>query len=268
MEIPFDRWYEAVFKRRSRRQFEQRRLRENDLKSLYSICENFRPFPEARAVLCNQSPEDVFKGAVGKYGKIKGASCFVAFIGKSDFPHVNEKVGYTGEGIILEATAMGLSTCWVAGFYRPEIAAEIAGVGFNERVLSVSPIGYSIEEWTFEEKLMSGFGRSHRRKPLNELIIGAQNDALITQLSPILELARLAPSAVNRQPWRFYLEDDGITISTDDLKDTFNIPKRLDCGIAMLHLEIACLKYGLKGKWEFLEPLKVAKYNFFSMNAK
>lgn len=262
MDIPFERWHDAVFIRRSRRQFEETKLEEGDLNNLYSICEQFRPFDEARAVLCSQSPEDVFKGAVGKYGKIKGASCFVAFIGRTDSPHMNEKVGYTGEGIILEATAMGLATCWVAGFYRPEVAAEIAGAASNERVLAVSPVGYTSEKWTFEEKLMSAFGRSHKRKPLKELITGAPNDAFAERFYTILELARLAPSAVNRQPWRFYLEQDGITVSTDNLKDTFNIPKRLDCGIAMLHLEVACLKLGLKGKWEFLHAPKVAKYCF------
>lgn len=263
MEIPFDRWYEAIFIRRSRRQFQNKKLLDKDLNNLYSICENFKPFPEAKAVFCDQAPEDIFKGAIGKYGKIKGADSFIAFIGRTDSPHINEKVGYTGEGIILEATAMGLATCWVAGFYRPEIAAEVAGVASNERVLAVSPIGYSNEKWTFEEKLMSGFGRSHKRKPLAELIVDYKNEILEAEsIKNILEAARLAPSAVNRQPWRFHLEEDGITISTDDLKDTFNIPKRLDCGIAMLHIEVACLKHGLKGFWKFFESPKVAKFCF------
>lgn len=263
MEIPFDKWYEAIFIRRSRRQFQKRRLSDTDISNIYSICENFRPFPEARAVFCNQPPEDVFKGAIGKYGKIKGADCFVAFIGRMDSPSANEKVGYTGEGIILEATALGLATCWVAGFYRPEIAAELAGAASNERVLAVSPIGYSDERWTLEERLMSGFGRSHKRKPLNELISAYQGEiSNKIDIKTILEAARVAPSAVNRQPWRFTVESDGIIISTDNTNDSFNIPKRLDCGITMLHIEVASLKLGIKGKWQFLESPQVAKFIF------
>ncbi len=262
MEIPFERWFEAIFMRRSRRQFQSIKLKESDLNNLSSICQSFKPFSEARAVFCPQPPENVLKGAIGKYGKIKGAPCFIAFVGRMDSQYVNEKTGYTGEGIILETTAMGLDTCWVAGFYKPDIAAEIAGADVNEKVIAVCPIGYSCEKWTLEEKLMSGFGRSHKRKPLNELITGAKNDKLIIRLSPVLEMARLAPSAVNRQPWRFNLEEDGITILTNNIKDTFNISKRLDCGIAMLHIEVACLKYGLKGRWNFLPAPKVAKYSF------
>ncbi len=262
MEIPFERWYKAIPIRRSRRQFDGRKLDDGDSSRLYSVCKDFRPFEGSKAVFCDQSPEDVFKGAAGKYGKIKGAPFFVAFIGRTDDPHINEKTGYTGEGIILEATAMGLATCWVAGFYRPEIAGQFADIAPNERVLGVSPVGYAVEKWTFEEKVMSGFGRSHRRKPISELIIGSLDDALLKQFEPLLESARLAPSAVNRQPWRFYLSKDGITISSDDIRDTFNISKRLDCGIAMLHIEVACIKAGLEGRWEFLKPPDVAKYCF------
>ncbi len=262
MEIPFERWYEAIFQRRSRRQFERRQINSQLFEKLQIVCNEFIPFTGARAVLLNQSPENVFKGAIGKYGKIKNAPSIIVFIGKTDDPNMNEKAGFTGEGIILEATALGLATCWVAGFFRPEAAAEIAEISANEKVLAVSPVGYAVENWTFEEKIMSGFGRSHKRKPLNELIIGFHENIPDEHIKIILEAARLAPSAVNRQPWRFTVESDGIIISTDNTNDSFNIPKRLDCGIAMLHIEVAALKLGIKGKWQFLKGPQVAKYCF------
>lgn len=262
MAIPFDRWYDAIFQRRSRRQFEKRQIDSGILERLDSVCNEFRPFPGARAVLLNQSPDNVFKGAIGKYGKIKDAPSCIVFIGSADDAYTNEKTGFIGEGIILEATALGLATCWVAGFFRPQVAAEVAEISVNEKVLAVSPVGYAIENWTLEEKIMSGFGRSHRRKPLNELITGFHENMLNESIKTILEAARLAPSAVNRQPWRFKIETDGITISTDNIRDTFSISKRLDCGIAMLHIEIAASRCGITGKWEFLKAPQVAKYCF------
>lgn len=57
------------------------------------------------------NPDQIFKGAVGTYGKIKGATSLVAFVGAMDSPQVNEKLGYLGESLILEATSMGLDTC-------------------------------------------------------------------------------------------------------------------------------------------------------------
>lgn len=260
MDIPFTKWYMAIEKRRSRRQFVPRPLEPELQERMRTVCEEFRPFPETRAVLVNQSPDKVFKGLLGHYGKIKGATAFIAYIGDMDGPNVQEKLGYMGEGIVLEATSLGLSTCWVGGFFKPEVAAPLAGTMKNEKVLAVTPLGYPREGWSLEEKLMTGFGRNHQRKPLAELVVGTLEPHCPPWVKSALEAARLAPSAVNRQPWRFTVSADAITVSVGNLKDTYHISKRLDCGIAMLHLELAALFHGFRGIWEFLNAPKVARY--------
>ena len=65
--------------------------------------------------------DKVFRGMIGSYGRINGAPAFIAFIGDMQSQYVQEEVGYTGEGIILEATALGLGTCWVGGFFKPDV---------------------------------------------------------------------------------------------------------------------------------------------------
>jgi hypothetical protein len=40
------------------------------------------------------------------------------------------------------------------------------------------------------------------------------------------------------------------------------VSKRLDCGIAMLHLEIAALHHGIRGVWELMEAPQVARFNY------
>ncbi len=260
MEIPFSRWYNAIMCRRSRRQYDPKPAESNILAQLSIFCAEFRPFQEARAVLVTESPDKVFRGAFGHYGKIKGAPAFIAFIGNMDNPHIQEKVGYLGEGVILEATSLNFATCWIGGFFRPGIASLLAGAGKNERVLAVTPVGYAREDLSLEERIMTGFGRNHQRKPLSELVTGLEETKWPARMKAALEAARLAPSAVNRQPWRFQVETDSITITVDNLKDTFNISKRLDCGIAMLHIEISALNSGIQGEWEFLEAPKVAMF--------
>lgn len=260
MEIPFSKWHAAIRHRRSRRRFDSTELESSLLAQLQTICREFRPFPQARAELVTQSPDEVFKGAIGPYGKIKGAPAFIAFIGNMDDPYIHEKVGYLGEGIILEATANGLATCWVGGFFRPEVAASIVGIGENERVLAVTPIGHATEDFSLEERIMTGFGLTHRRKRLAELITGLDQTELQHWMESALEAARLAPSAVNRQPWRFYVEPYSITISVESPRFTFGVSKRLDCGIAMLHIEVAALDCHVQGEWEFLEAPQVARF--------
>ena len=208
------------------------------------------------------SADEVFKGIIGSYGKIKHANAFIAFIGSMDNPNVQEQVGYLGEGIILEATAMGLATCWVGGFFRPDVAASLVGTKANERVLAVTPVGYAAPDVTLEERAMCRFGLSHRRKPLSQLVTGLDMAQGPQWTRAALEAARLAPSATNRQWWSFHVEPDSITVSVTGLPIDLVVSRRLDAGIAMLHIEIAALNSGVQGTWKFLENPQVARFRW------
>ena len=265
MDVPFSRWHRAIEKRRSRRHFDPNLpIAPEALAALDKVCNQFTPFTDARSRLETESAESVFKGIIGSYGKVKGAPAFIAFIGNMDGPFVQEKVGYTGEAIILEATALGLDTCWVGGFFRPEVVASLVGVSNKERVLAVTPVGHALELESWEEKLMARFGRSHNRLPLSKLARGLPRERWPDWISGSLEAARLAPSAANRQPWGFDVQEDGITVFVRTSGPEFNVSKRLDCGIAMLHLEVAASNSGCRGEWEFLPSPQVAKFKIRS----
>lgn len=261
MDIPFSRWYSVVQRRRSRRRFNPNQpIESSSLADLERVCKEFTPFPHVRAYLMNKPTKDIFKGIVGGYGKVSGAPAFIAFIGDMRAPNVQEEAGYTGEGIILEATALGLNTCWVAGFFKPESVASLVEIKGYEQVLAVTPVGYASGFESLGERLMTGFGLTHRRLPLSKLISGHPVDSLPEWAKGSLEAARLAPSAVNRQPWGFIIQDDGITVFVRTKGPEFNVSKRLDCGIAMLNLEVAASSFGIKGYWEFLKSPHVAKF--------
>jgi len=245
MEIPFSRWYEAIWIRRSRRLFDSKSIDPNTCKRLHKVCKEFNPFSGVRAVFVNRPPDKVFKGIIFHYGKIKGAPAFIAFIGNMEDQHVHEKLGYMGEGIVLEATALNLGTCWVGVSFKPKLVSSFITIKKNEKILAVTPIGYTKEQW----------------KQVEELIKGKKGTPWPQWVKTALEAARVAPSAVNRQPWRFTVESDSITVSVNNLKDTLNISKRLDCGIAMLHIEVALLQRGMRGAWEFLDSPHVARFN-------
>jgi len=257
MDLPVERWYPAIFKRLSRRTYIAEAPEPDKLDRLGQVCLEFRPFPGVRAQLVRKSPEAVFKGLAGRYGRIKGAPMYIAFIGKMDSPDVQEAAGYTGEGIILEATAMGLATCWVGGFFRPEGVHSQVDIQAGEIVLSVTPVGYAPEEKDSQEKIMSGLVKSRSRKPLAKLATG---EIAAAWMGKALEAARLAPSAQNRQPWRFRVEKDGVAIAADRSFSASTISKRLDCGIAMLHFELGALAAGVRGTWKILPSPDVAQF--------
>lgn len=259
MEIPYSRWYQAIESRRSRRRFEPTFLSREQLVQLDNACSTFRPFSDVRNVLVEQSPHSLFKGAVGPYGKIRGANAFIAFIGNMNNVHVQEQVGYMGEGIILEAEAMNIATCWVA-LFRPNVVTSLITINKSEQVMAVTPVGYATARESLEERVMTGFGFTHRRKPLSDLVIGFDEKDYPQWILSAVEAARLAPSAMNRQPWRFHIETNSITVAVNSTRREYGVSRRLDCGIAMLHIEVAALNHGIHGKWKFLDSPLVARF--------
>jgi hypothetical protein len=230
-------WYPAVNVRCSKRSYDKSRPMGSAVREkLHAACADFKPYPGARAVFVSEPPDDIFANAMGFYGNIKNAPSFLAFIGDMSDLNVQEKMGYTGEGIILEATSLGLGTCWVALTYNSKSVSPMIKLAGNEKLLAVSPVGYTVEKWTFEGPQWPKWARA------------------------AAEAARLAPSATNRQPWNLTIGKDSITISIKSTGMDFNVSKRLDCGIAMLHIELGALSCGVHGYWELLKKPQVARF--------
>ena len=251
-------WYQAIFIRKSRRSFHPRRPEEDKIGRLEKLCREFRPFPGARAEFVRKSPDDVFRGLVGGYGRITGASYYMAFIGIEGAPRVEEAVGYAGEGLILEATVLGLGTCWVSGFFRPAAVRAHLDLPDGERVFAVTPVGYAVREYTIKDRIYRKLAGSARRKPLGEIVSGDPAEAW---QRTAVEAARLAPSAANRQPWRFAAAPGSLTVRTDGGRDVGRYPKRLDCGIAMMHITVGAQEAGAAGRWTLLPDPAVARFD-------
>ena len=53
------------------------------------------------------------------------------------------------------------------------------------------------------------------------------------------------------------IKEDSIVVKGDDSTGEW---KRLNCGIAMLHLEVGALKEGVAGEWEYLTLPQIAEF--------
>lgn len=254
-------WLAAVARRHSRRAFASIPAPVDALDAVEAACAGFRPFHDARTVLVRSPSIEVFTGIVGSYGKVTGARHALLFIGDTSSPFAQQHVGYTGEAVVLEATVQSLSTCWVGGFFDPKRAATLVTLAPHERILAVSPVGIAASRTTSTERTMKSMARSSARKPLDVIAPGDRSAWPVWAVAAI-ETARLAPSAVNRQPWRFRFEDGGLVVSANNRFETPKVTKRLDCGIAMLHVELAALAYGFEGSWtEYADGLDVARFD-------
>jgi nitroreductase len=258
MELPVDSWSRAIASRVSRRSFSAEAPRGELLDRLERVCRDFRPFPEARAALVREPVDKVAAGIIGSYGRVSSAPSYLAFIGRMDSPRVQECVGYTGEALILEATSLGLSTCWVGGLFKPGVVSTRLELGKNEKVICISPVGYPAAKPNLTDRTFKAIAGSARRKPLEEFAEGGRVPE--GWVKTAVEAARLSPSANNRQPWRFRADGRTVTVFTDIDKREGKLSRRLDCGIAMLHFELGARAAGHAGEWEFLKAPEVARY--------
>ena len=258
MELSVESWSQAIANRVSRRSFAAEAPGEEPLGRLEHVCREFQPYPEARVVLVREPVDKVAAGIIGSYGRVSGAACYLAFIGRMDSARVQECVGYTGEALVLEATSLGLANCWVGGLFKPAAVSSRLGLGENEKVICISPVGYPAAKPSLTDRTFKAIAGSARRKSLEELMEGGRVPE--GGVKTAIEAARLSPSANNRQPWRFRADGRAVTIFTDNDKKEWKLSRRLDCGIAMLHFELGARAAGLAGEWEFLEAPEVARY--------
>lgn len=250
-----ERWCQAVEVRRARRSFTGSPVSADDLAALAALAEGWRPCPDVRSVVLGEAPSSVFAGILGAYGGVSGSPSALVFIGSGH--RADEAVGYTGEGLVLEATSRGYDTCWVGGLFRSGAIERMTPIRTGERIYAVSALGHARDEATVKERLLFGAGRPKARRSLDQIAPG--HGAWPSWARAAAEAARIAPSAMNRQPWRFSLERDVLTLTYAGA-DTPRISKRLDCGIAMLHAELGALGEGVSGSWELLDGPGVARF--------
>jgi len=126
-----------------------------------------------------------------------------------------ENIGFLFQQMDLYLQTLGLGVCWLGmGRMNPRTAAEVAGRKFVIMLAFGYPKGEQLRQDV----------RAFKRKAMAQITDNAD---------PRLEPARLAPSAVNSQPWYFTHEEDTIHVHCSKRGS------RLDAGIALAHLYVA-----------------------------
>jgi nitroreductase len=159
-------------------------------------------------------------------------------------------LGYVLEHVVLEAARLGLGTCWVTGTYDAGRAGAAVHLAPGEVAAAVCALGYpdSGRFGRLHSRTVRLLARGHRRKPLAEIVFSERwgepwsPRTADGTLATVLEHARLAPSATNRQPWRF------IVRSTDTVLALMR-KAPIDAGIVMAHFALAASALGRAGRW-------------------
>ncbi len=164
----------------------------------------------------------LFHTLMGRRMGFENATCIVGVVAKSADPLATLHAAFSAELLGLCMQEMGLGYCWVTGTYKRRETGIALESG--EKLVGVMPFGVPK---TDENAPRRG------RRPLQSL---CTDD--LAAYPPILREAaqavRIAPSAINAQPWRFTLENE------KTLRIAVRLPiHRVDLGIALCHAELA-----------------------------
>lgn len=145
-----------------------------------------------------------------------------------------ENSGYIGERLILKARDLDIDSCWVT-FNDSDIIKEKLDISSNKEVTAIIALGYGIDK---NIKNKSGSERLGVEKIvyMDKWGINTSIDELEERgLLDAFSYARMAPSTLNRQPWRFIIDGGKIILAVKKDDFTSNYERVIDAGIAMLY---------------------------------
>ena len=270
-------WYEQIPRRVSRRRYDGRPVDAGARRQLEALCagagapsgwpgrDALAPgdgTPAARMCLVDDPGQQLFTGLVGGYGKVAGTPLAAAFVGRAaaggDVPEdVQAAAGWLGEALVLEATRSGLGTCWIAGSFDKAAAADLVGLGDDEQVIAVTPLGHATPQQSGGERLLRTLVKASARLSVEKLAPGILDGGWPEWAVSAVQAVRLAPSGANRQPWRFRLLGGSLVMGRAE-KLYWTAP--IDFGIARLHAELGAQHAGVTGTWTRLPAPDVAAF--------
>ncbi len=169
--------------------------------------------------------------------------------------------GYCFEKACLYACSLGIGTVMLAGTLNRSAFEKAMEVQADEVLPVASPVGYPAKKRSMREVLMRKGVKADERFAFEKLFFGDTYGRSISIeeagiFGEALEMVRLGPSAVNKQPWRAVVSDGCVhfyeekTMKETDLGDL----QKVDLGIALAHFELTMAEDGAVGSFVFEDP--------------
>ncbi len=160
-----------------------------------------------------------FSGGITSYGMFRNVRNYLILAGVAQ-DELATTCGYWGQQIVLLAQHLGLNSCWAAlTFNQKRVKAELTG---DQKLVLVVALGYGEHP-----------GKPHKTKPIEKLGRVAGGGAMPDWFRRGVEMAGLAPTALNQL--RFSFELDGDTVTAHQGVGPYTA---VDLGIAKYHFEV------------------------------
>lgn len=209
---------QAIRQRHSVRAYTGQRIEEEKRRELDRLVSECNEESGLHIQICYDDP-DGFDSTLAHYGKFRNVNNYIILAGKPS-DTLEEKCGYYGEKIVLEAQAMGLNTCWVAlTFNKSKVKKRISE---GEKMALVIAIGYGETQ-----------GVPHKSRELESIVV--TKGEMPDWFRKGAEAALLAPTAINQQKFKIGMKDGKPVIRIAGRGPYLKI----DLGIVKYHFEAA-----------------------------
>lgn len=241
---------QVIKHRHSVRTFEKQEISVEDQKTIRKLIGEIEkePGPFGHSIklyfLLNKDAHSPEAKKVGMYGYVKHVPGFVTGSTKKSFEGLVD-FGYVFEKLILELSKRGFGTVWLSGDFENEDLENFARKG--DVVPVMAPVGYPAYKRSLRERFLRMKQEASDRKSFDELFFDQSFDTPLAKENRshrfynILELVQLAPSALNKQPWRVLVKEDALHLyleRTENFPEQPNDVEVVNMGIALRHMAI------------------------------
>lgn len=255
---------EIIKKRHSVRSYDNRELSKETMEELYNYLNEINNskgiFGGSVRVELVQKHAEEKEVKLGTYGVIKGANYYLAVAYKNN-DYALEDLGFLFEKVILYCTSLGLGTVWLGGTFNKSNFSEAIQLNKDEKLPIVAPVGIEAEKKSIIAKVFGG--SSSKRKDFSQIFFNENFNTPLTyeeakDYGEVLEMVRIAPSAMNKQPWRILKEGNSYHIYSEGKAEI----NRIDIGICMCHFYLCAKEKKLKGEFKVLNNKISDKYKY------
>lgn len=205
---------EALKKRHSVRNYKDKEIEQEKISQLNALIEKCNEEGKLHMQLCIDAG-NTYNRLLNKAMGLGSAPSVIACVGPDD-DTVEERIGYYGQKIVLFAQQLGLNTCWAGTFNKKAIPAKVEP---GEKMIISIAIGYGVTQ-----------GKERKSKKLEQVTTGNNPD----WFNYGVEMALLAPTAINQQKFEIVLEPDEKII----FKDKGGLYSKVDLGIVKYNFEV------------------------------
>ena len=219
---------EAIVARRSVRSYTGEPLSPSLIDELAEFISGIKPLHDNIPVDIELYEAEDFHRDFARSAMYRGTD-FVVLRSARNSQGYGQNVGFIGEMIALWLTHKGIASCW-GGLAKQKTAPSRGQL----------PYMIAIEFGRGNNAPFRRLPEEAPRKKLHEILL---NEISRPEYLSIIEAGRLAPSAMNLQPVRYYTRDDGIYICRKSmpLKNALiGDMQQIDVGIAMANMYVAC----------------------------